>query len=136
MTKLSLAALSAALLLSVIAPVQADDMTPAQLAEARVKAETAHRLMTFGRQMKDANMLLSAIRLMSEIGPVADPSAGMKDGKPVTYDLKAIADEAGSLGADPKAVDAVRALPTKLSECRLFYNCTSDNSLCWWDNWC
>ncbi|CAN5175228.1 hypothetical protein BH10PSE7_BH10PSE7_11320 [soil metagenome] len=115
----------------------AEDMTPAQLADARVKAETANRLVTFGRQMKDPNMLMSAARLMNEVGPMADPAQGMKDGKPVRYDVGAILSEAGKLGADTAAVDKLKmSIPSKQNECVLFYNCLSDNSVCWWDHWC
>jgi hypothetical protein len=115
----------------------ADQMTPAQLADARVKAETAHRLVVLGREMKDANMLLSAAKLMEAVGPVADPAQGMKEGKPVAYDVKGLLDEAGALGADSKSVEALKAsMPTTQNECTLFYNCTSDNSVCWWDHWC
>jgi hypothetical protein len=117
--------------------VQADEMTPAQMAAAQVKAETAQRLITFGRQMKDPNMLLSAVRLIGEVGAVADPAQGMKGSKPVKYDVDAILGEAGQMGADKATIDKVKAsMPTTQNECTLFYNCTSDYSVCWWDHWC
>lgn len=112
----------------------AADLTPAQRADHRAKAETAARLVSYGRAAKNPAMLLSAVSLMGEVGPVADPAMGMKDGKPVAFDAAALLAEAVSLGADAKAAGMTTPQMTK-TECSWFYNCTTDN-VCWWDQWC
>ena len=110
------------------------ELTPAQRADHRAKAETAARLVAFGRAAKNPSMLLSAVTLMGEVGAVADPAMGLKDGKPVAFDAAALLSEAVSYGADSKAANMT--LPqTAKTECSWFYNCTTDN-VCWWDQWC
>lgn len=112
----------------------AAELTATQRAEHRAKAETAARLVAYGRAAKNASMLLSAVALMGETGPVADPALGLKDGKPVAFDAAALLSEAVSYGADAKAANMT--LPqTSKTECSWFYNCTTDN-VCWWDQWC
>lgn len=112
----------------------AADLTPAQRADHRAKAETAARLVAYGRAAKNPSMLLSAVSLMGEVGPIADPAQGMKDGKPAVFDAAALLAEAVSLGADAKAAQMTTPQMAK-TECYWFYNCTTEN-VCWWDQAC
>lgn len=97
----------------------AADMKPASGDFA--KAETAKRLIDYGQQLKDPNMLRAAAALMAEVGPIAKE---VKDGKAEKYDVEALLKEADGYG-EARALDLGAA---KANQCYWWYNCDTSNN--------
>lgn len=91
----------------------AADMTEKEMADARIKVQTAVALAGIARETQDGDAMLVAARLIASAGDVAMPKGSASgDGKPAMFDVARMAADAKAMGADAAKADAVAIQPT------------------------
>ncbi len=121
--------------------VAEEAMEPEQLANIRVRVETAAHLAAIAETEKDGQMMIMAAKLMSTVGKVARPGKTTADGKPEFFDLKAMLSTANGFGADTgKAAESIamsKPLPA-MDYCAIGYwrESCDYNGYCRWEYVC